>query len=325
MKPCNRRRFCSAGLRAGAALATSMVAAGCRPTPAEPLRIGAQVFPGYEFLYLARATGQLKSERVRMVETPSASASLRALGTGAIDGACLTLDEVLSARERGIELTVLAVLDVSMGADVVLAHANVGGLSGLRGRTLGVEQSAVGAVMLDALLQRAGLSLRDVTIRPVGFDAHEAEFKARRIDAVVSYEPVKSRLMQAGAQVVYSSADIPGRILDVLAVRPTLLDSRPQDLQHLLDAHFGALDGYRAEPARARPLLAARLHLGPNEVDQAYAELDLPDRERNRTWFAGEQTHLKKTAAALSQVMHSAGLLTRRSELPTSLFDGRFL
>jgi hypothetical protein len=99
----------------------------------------------------------------------------------------------------------------------------------------------------------------------------------------------------------------------------------PKNARRGFFEEIGALDGYRAEPARARPLLAARLHLGPNEVDQAYAELDLPDRERNRTWFAGEQTHLKKTAAALSQVMHSAGLLTRRSELPTSLFDGRFL
>lgn len=306
-------------------MAAALVAAGCDTHEAEPLRIGAQVFPGYEFLYLARATGQLQPKRIRMVEAPSASASLRALGTGAIDGACLTLDEVLSARERGIELTVLAVLDVSMGADVVLAHPDVGGLPGLRGRTLGVEQTAVGALMLDAVLQRAGLALRDVKIRHVGFDAHEAEFKARRIDAVVSYEPVKSRLVQAGAQVVYSSADIPGRILDVLAVRPSLLDSRPQDLQHLLDAHFSALDGYRAEPARYRPLLAERLHLAPAEVDQAYAELDLPDRPRNRTWFAGDRTYLTQAAAELSQVMLSAGLLTSRLEQPTSLFDGRFL
>jgi NitT/TauT family transport system substrate-binding protein len=323
-----RRRFCRAawrGLAAGAVTAGLVPLGGCQGQAAEPLRIGAQVFPGYEFLFLARSLGSLPPERVRLVDSPSATASIRALGTGAIDGACLTLDEVMTARDRGIALTVVAVLDVSMGADAVLAHPDVGGLPGLRGRTLGVEQSAVGAIMLDALLMRAGLRVGDVEVRHVSSDAHLAEFMARHLDAVVTFDPVRSQLMMAGADLVYSSADIPGRIIDVIALRSVVLDERAAEVRALVDGHFGALEAYRRSPRAHHATMADRLHVDPEKVDDVYKGLELPDRARNRAWFANDAAHLSASATELAVVMRRAGLLGGQPRPAISLFDGRFL
>ncbi|WP_089415559.1 type 2 periplasmic-binding domain-containing protein [Vitreoscilla filiformis] len=115
-----------------------------------PLRIGAHPWPGYELLYLARQRGQLDPQQVRLIEFPSASASLRALAVRSIEGAALTLDEVLLARSRGIDLTVVAVLNESRGADVVLVQPGLQAPGALHGKRIGVESSATGALMLDA-------------------------------------------------------------------------------------------------------------------------------------------------------------------------------
>lgn len=297
---------------------------GCGGESGPPLRIGAQLFPGYEFLFLSSQLGELPRERVRLVEMPSASASIRALGAGAMEGACLTLDEVILARERGIPLTAVAVLDVSLGADVLLGRPDLGQLADLRGRTVAVESSAVGAVMLQAALSKAGLKLSDVRLKQLDYDNHEAAFLQGQMDAVVTYEPVKSRLLRAGGKVLFSSASIPGRILDVLAVREDFVDSRPQAVRAAVDAHFKGHQAFKTHSAAHTALLAARLRLPPSAVAALYAELDIPDRQRNRALFEADAAQLRRTALELSDTMAQAGLLQSRGSTER-LFDGRFI
>ncbi len=310
--------------RLALALATLPCLAACESEPAQPLRIGAQVFPGYELLFLAKTLGALPADRIRLVEMPSASASIRALGSGAMDGACLTLDEVIGARSRGIALTAVAVLDVSLGADVLLGRPDLQSLSDLRGRTVGVEPTAVGAVMLDAALSEAGLRVSDVRVKTVDYEAHERSFLRGGLDALITYEPVKSKLLRAGGRLLFSSARIPGRIMDVLAVREGLVTSRPQAVRAAVDGHFSGREAFKTNPESHLPALGERLQLPPTQVPAAYAELDLPDRERNRALFAADAAELRRSAQALSVAMQKAGLLPSPPPLER-LFDGRFL
>lgn len=310
--------------RLALALATVPWVGACETEPGQALRIGAQVFPGYELLFLARDLGALPMERVRLVEMPSASASIRALGSGAMDGACLTLDEVISARSRGIALTVVAVLDVSLGADVLLGRPGLDRLSDLRGHTVGVEPTAVGAVMLHAALAEAGLQVTDVRVKTVEYEAHERSFLQGGLDALITYEPLKSKLLRAGAQLLFSSARIPGRIMDVLAVRQDLVGSRPLAVRAAVDGHFQGLEAFKTNAGMHLQALGERLRLPPAQVPMAYAELELPDRARNRVLFGAEAAELRQAAAALSETMHKAGLLPSQPPLDL-LFDGRFL
>jgi NitT/TauT family transport system substrate-binding protein len=281
--------------------------AGCEPAQ-EPLRIGAHVFPGYEMLFLARQLGQLPDKQVRLIEMPSASASLRALASGALEGACLTLDEVLMARDRGVPLTVVLVLDVSMGADTVLARPVVRDLADLRGRSIAVEQSAVGAVMLDAMLQAAGLLLADVRPVHLPIDEHERAYADRRVDAVVTFEPATSRLRAAGARQLFSSREAPGLVLDVLAVRPPFLASHRLAIATAVTAHLGIRDRFAAAPSQYAAQLAPRLGLTPDQVPAAFNGLEMPDLARNRQLLTSPQG-LRATAERLAGVMRRAGLI----------------
>jgi NitT/TauT family transport system substrate-binding protein len=298
-------------------------ASGCSEPPPQVLRIGAHPWPGYEMFYLARARGLLPPRSVRLIETPSASASLRGLATGTLEAAGLTLDEVLGARARGLPLRVVAVLDVSKGADVVLARPGIERPDQLRGRRVGVEATATGAVMLDALLARHGLTAGDLRIVPLPIDEHEAAWRQGRVDAVVTYEPVKSRLTALGGQLLFSSAEVPGLIVDVLAVRESAETTHAPALRQALVAHFAALALWRQAAGAQAPLLAQRLGLPPAAVPAAFAELELPDVAANRDWL-GPPGRLLEAARRLREIMMRAGLLREAVDVDT-LASPRFL
>lgn len=314
----HRRRWLQ-GLLAGACQLS-----GCAPAPTLPLRFGAQPWPGYELLYLARARRYFAPEQVRMIEVPSASASLRALATGALDGAALTLDEVLTARARGLPMTVVAVADVSMGADVVMSRPGLRRPADLAGRRVGLESSATGAVMLDALLTRSGLTLRDVKLVPLTVDQHLRAYQDGQVDALVTYEPVRSRLKAAGAWLLFSSAEVPGSIVDTLAVRRDMLDGQADALRAMLAGHFRALDDWRRDPLAVAPQMAPRLGLPANELVVAFTDLDFPDAGLNRKWLQPAPGWLADTARQLLVVMQRAGLLPSPPSLE-GLADPRFL
>jgi NitT/TauT family transport system substrate-binding protein len=273
-----RRRALGLGL-------TALLQSACSDGVGMPLRFGAHPWPGYEFLYLARERGYLASEQVRLIETPSASASLRGLANHMLEGAALTLDEVLTAHSRGVALVVVAVVDVSMGADVVLLRPHGSGRQTLAGRTVGIEPSATAAVMLASTLVRG-----------------------------------------MGAAQIFSSAEIPGRIVDTLALRPDVLQQRPAAVQALVAAHFQALAEWRSDPVHCAPVIAPRLQLPPLQVPAAFSLLQLPDARMNQAWLRadGGSTQLQAMAQALMRVMVAAHLLPK--ELPLErLADGRFL
>lgn len=301
------RRHC---LRLGAALcATALGTSACHKTPQSLLRIGAHPWLGYELMALAREMGFLRSDQLRLVDMPTANASLRALAAGTLEGAGLTLDEVLSARARGLMLRVVAVVDVSHGADVLLGAPGLDKLADIRGRKVGVEQSATGALMLDAALARAGLSPDDVKLVNVPFDEHAQALRSGSVDAVVTFDPVRSQLLADGAKTLFSSAEVPGLIVDVLAVRPEAAQQHPEQLRMLVSGLLAARAAFLQDGAMAAELIAPRLGIPPEAVSRAFELLHLPDLPTNRRMLEGQMPELETTAQRLLSVMKGAALL----------------
>lgn len=108
-----------------------LTVSGCKWGADKPIAIAAQVWPGYEPMFLARSEGWLDAERVHLLETASATESLQALRDGTVDGAALTLDEVLKARATGLSLSVVMIFDLSAGADMLVARAGITTLADL--------------------------------------------------------------------------------------------------------------------------------------------------------------------------------------------------
>lgn len=294
---------------------------GCT-APVPVMRVGSVVFPGYETLFLARELGLLDAQAVRLIELQANTDTLRALAAEQLEAAALTLDELMTARADGVDLRAVLVFDVSEGADVVLAKPHVS-LQNLAGKRIAVEDGAMGAVMLSALLNAASLAPGQIHKVPMTLNRSEEFFASPGVDLVVSADPWAARLEKMGAKRIFDSKAMAGRIVDVLAVRAGVLQTHGPALRLLLAAHFAAQKVLRESPLRAAALMAARLQTPAIEVAALYRGLRLPDSVQNAAMLApgGSVDH---SARELQQVMVQAGLLPAASVLQ-GLTDPRFL
>lgn len=290
-----------------------------------PVVVASHVWVGYEPMFLARSLGWLDPDRVSLHETASASESLQALFDGRVDGAALTLDEVLVAREQGLALTVVLVFNVSAGADMLLARPPVRGLEDMAGQRVAFEHGAVGELLVSEALRRAGLSPSDIVALDVAVDRHYEAWQTGAADIVATYEPTASRLLEAGAINIFDSRELPDTIVDVLAVRTERLGRR-QDaaITHLIESHLKALDHLHRNPQDASYRMAERLELQAVEVLRAYRGLVLPDLASNERLLRARVPALQETARGLLAFKRERGLIAGTDDL-RGLIDGRYL
>ncbi len=313
-----KRRECLGWLAGMASLPLWMSACSLR----DDLTLGLHPWPGYESLFLAGEFGWLPGG-VSLQRGANAGESLTGLRRGELDGAALTLDEVLKARGEGLPLTVILVFNDSVGADMVLARPGITSLAELAGRRVAVERSAVGSLVLHQLLAAAGLQAGEIEVVDLPPDRQLAAWRQGDIDGAVTYEPIASQLRREGAHSLFDSSQFPDMILDVLAVRRDRLRWQTRTLEALVAAHFRGLAHLRVNREDAMRRIAAWRGLTFDEVRLSYAGMELPGVAGNRHYF-GAEGRLLAAAETLNEVMVASGLLETPAPLE-GLMDDRYL
>lgn len=297
--------------------------AGCsQPHPVT--RIGGNAWVGYEPLFLARELGYYDEKRLHLVETPSNTANLMALASGELEAATLTLDECLIAIADGLDIRAIMVFDDSAGADAVIAIPAIKTLGQLKGKRIGVEESAVGALMLSKLLEAARLTPGDIIKVHLTSEQHVDAFKAAEVDAIITFEPNVTQLEQFGAKRLLDSSSFPGLIVDVLVAKADALEKSPENFKLLLDGYFRALNYLQQSPDAAAKLMAPRMAISPQEILQALKGVRMMDANANRSWLDGSNPRLIENSRAVAGIMQQNGLLKTLPNID-KLHDPRFL
>lgn len=248
-----------------------------------PLKVGIGLWPGYEPLYLADQQGHYPD--VDIVRLTSTLDVLRALRNGNLNGAALTLDETLKLLDEGIDLVIILVLDYSNGADVVMARDDIKSLQDLQGKRIGLETNAVGALILQAMLKKSGLTPTQLQVNFMPM-MHLADAVASgRIDAAIAYEPYVTELRGLGMKEIFSSADMPGQILDVLVVRRDVLPLTDQ-LQQLLNGYYLARRYMQQNPQASTRKMANDMGVDSLILQENLLGIYLPSLQENRQLLA---------------------------------------
>ncbi|MBF0549582.1 MAG: ABC transporter substrate-binding protein [Deltaproteobacteria bacterium] len=299
------------------AVLLSLILPGCATPPGPmtaplpPIRIGTSIWAGYSPLYLANSLGYLDKQPVRQVEYANCSEVVKGFRNSTIEAAALTLDEVFLLAQDGLDPVVILVADVSNGADVLIARTGMKSIADLKGKKIGVEANAVGTYMLARAMQHGGLASSDVISVPMTIDKHLKAFEQGRVDAVVTFEPVKTQLIKKGAVVLFDSTKIPGEIVDVIVVRRSYLHDHPEQIESLVQNWFKALDYLKRNPQDAAQRMAARENLTPDQMGVALAGIIFPDREENRVMTTDGSSPLIPAAERLKRVMIEQKLLQK--------------
>ncbi len=174
----------------------TLVVSGCLPHYEPPLTLGTNLWIGYEPLYLARELDYYRNQNIRLVELGSTSQALDALRVGKLDMAAVTLDEAILLTQENLPIKVIWVMNISAGADALVVKPQIKQASDLRGKRIGVEQTAVGAYLLSSFLARTGLELAEIKIVSLPLDEHLPAWKSQKVDALITFDPVLQAVLK---------------------------------------------------------------------------------------------------------------------------------
>lgn len=296
--------------------------AACYKHPSHPLVFGANVWPGYEPVYLARDLDYYDPDKVHLAEYTNASEVIRAFRNDLLQAAAVTLDEALLLQQDIPDLRIILVFDYSNGADVVLSQSEIRTLQQLKGRRIGVENTALGAYFLSLALGSAGMIPEQVNIVPMLVDEHKAAFHAREVDAVVTFEPIRTHLLQHDhANILFDSARVPGQIMDVLVTRKEYMERYPDELRMLVQGWTRAIDYMRTDPGQAMRSMAAREGLSAAEFQAALTGINLTDLAQNRSLLGNAETGLLGNIVRMQDYLLQQGLLGAKTDT-AAMIDG---
>lgn len=299
-------------------LAVIAFIAGCQP-PEPPLRIVSSPWPGYEPLYLARDLGFLNESSVHITELPSSNLNMEAFSNGSTDLSTLTLDETLTLLAKGQKLRILLVMDVSNGADGVVARPDIMSLAELKGKRVGMENIPLGAYILSRILDMSGLKASELEVIPMPEDKHEKAYLQGKIDAAITMEPYKTKLTQAGAHVLLDSSQMPDEIFDLIVVKEDVYQSRREDLCHLVQQWFRTLDYVQTHQQEAYTRMGKRLGMEAETFRAAMAGLKVPSRQDNQHFLGGDAPSLIAPAQRLSDIMQGGHMLAGPVDIAASI------
>ena len=281
----------------------------CSQSPTEPVRVGVLLWPPYDLAHLAKAEGYVRPEQIRLVDYQTPAEVVRAYRNGLVDALFLTTQFALGDHLGRPDTRIVHVINISHGGDSLLARPEIESLEQLSGRTIALEAGPLGGYMLQRVLDHADLSYDDVVLHSVDTPGHVSAYLGGEVDAVITYEPFRSRVLAAGAVELFSSRDIPDEIVDVLFVAGEVVDSLREALVELVRGIEHARQLLASDPDRALGLMAERHGMSADDFAQALAGARLLDLDENLALLTGDPSPLKISIREQLQIFTRAGML----------------
>jgi NitT/TauT family transport system substrate-binding protein len=270
-------------------LMTALLSA-CTKKYEPPIRIGANAWPGYEYLFLAQQKGYYEAEglNIKLIETGSLNDTRRAFERGKIDGMAATAIEVVqAAANSGRIAKIFMIPGFSNGSDVIIANKNISNAADLKGKRVGMEVASLGQYMVARSLQTQGLGLDDIVIVPMQQEEMVRAMDNNKIDAVMASPPISLEILKSDTyQVIFSSADIPGEIMDIVALAPEIIEKYPDAPAKILRAWQHTLDFANANPDEAFRLSSNREGISKQEFSEALQNVELLSIKKQKTLFS---------------------------------------
>ncbi len=180
---------------------------------------------------------------VEIVQINDYVESINQYTAGAFDGVTATTMDTLSIPAgSGVDTTALIVGDYSNGNDAILSKT-APDLAGLAGEPVNLVELSVSHYLLARALDSAGLSEADLAGVINTSDADiVAAFQTPDVTTVVTWNPLVATILEdPAAMKLFDSSDIPGEIIDILAVNTDTLEAYPDFGKALVGAWYETL------------------------------------------------------------------------------------
>lgn len=237
---------------------------------AAPLKVAYSDWPGWTAFAIAGEKGWFKDAGVEVeLLWFEYGPSMEAFAAGQVDAVMVTNGDALVTGATGSKNVMILVTDYSNGNDMVVAKPGIKSMKALNGKKIGVEVGFVDHLLLLNGLKKAGLSESDVEIVPTPTNQAPQVLASGQVDAIAAWQPNSGAALKAlpGSTAVYTSADEPGLIYDMVTVSPQSLAQRRADWVKFVKV-WDKVVAYLADPktkADGIKIMAARAGVSPED------------------------------------------------------------
>ena len=239
---------------------------------AEPLKIAYSDWPGWIAWEIGVQKGWFKEAGVDVeflwldyVE------SMDAYVAGKADAVCMTNGDALVTGATGKPSVGIIINDFSNGNDMLVAAPGIESVKDLKGKKIGLEEGFVPHLLLLKALEKNGLKPEDVTIVNTPTNETPQVLAAKAVDAISAWQPNSGQALKAlpGSKPIFTSADAPGIIYDLLYVSTESLEKNKDEWAKVVSVWYKIAEFIRDEENldESLAILASRVNLKPEEYE----------------------------------------------------------
>jgi len=241
------------------------------PAQADPLKIGYSDWPGWVAWEIAIQKGWFEEagvdvEFVWFEYVPS----MDAYAAGQLDAVCMTNGDALVTGTAKPSVAII-INDYSNGNDMLVAAPDIKEVDDLKGKAVGAELGFVAHLLAITALTENGISSDEVTWINVPTDKTPAMLATGDVSAIAAWQPNSGEALKAvpGSSAIFTSADAPGIIYDLLCVTPESLEARRDEWAKVVSVWYRVVDYLKDEDNwdDALGILAARVQVEPAEYE----------------------------------------------------------
>ena len=263
---------------------------------------------------------------VKFVLLEDPAAKLAAFSTGDVDIMWNTVDnwarEASILAEKNQKARSIIMQDWSRGGDGIVSLNTITSIEGLKGKKIACTQFTPSHFLLLYLLSQSGLSAEDRTavekniIFTQDAPAAAAMFKAKQVDAAVTWEPDLSGAVTAReseAHVLVSTTAATNIIADTLVARQDIIDSAPETVRDFVHGWFEGIEMMRKDPASSYAVVGKALKLDNETVSGMLSGLKLTAFADNAQFYGltGGRAHYETLFDTAFVIWRKKGLVTK--------------
>lgn len=256
--------------RITAGIAAVAMAAGL--SAAEPLKIAYSDWPGWIAWEIGIQKGWFMEAKVDVEflwfdYVPSMDAYV----SGNVDAVCMTNGDALVTGATGKPSVGILINDFSNGNDMVVGAPGIGKLADLKGKKIGLEVGFVEHLLFLTGLEKAGVPEDAVEIVNTPTNETPQVLASGAVSAIAAWQPNSGEALKAlaGSKPIFTSADAPGIIYDLLYVSAESLEQRRADWLKVVGVWYRIVDFMKEEKNldESLKILSARVKVTPQEYE----------------------------------------------------------
>ncbi|MDR3602699.1 MAG: ABC transporter substrate-binding protein [Desulfosporosinus sp.] len=321
------------------ALVISLGGCGTAPTPSssttsnnnKKITIGTSPYPAWYVWYIAKEENlfQKYDLNVDLVYFPVYSDSLQAFNTGKLDLLNIAACDMIAPYNQGVKFKAVMINDNSNGADGLVANTKFKSISDLKGQNVVTEYGTIEHFFLLKALESAGMTESDIKYTNMTVNDSGTAMLAGKVGAACVWEPSLSlALGSKDNHLLYSSANTPGLIPDLLIASDDLIKTDRKDVTNLVNVYLDALEFYNQNPDKAVADMAKQADVTVDVMKQMMAGSKLFSVKENLAAMTEKQdnyTYLPYTLNETAKFLQSVKMIDKIPAKPEDMFDTSFM